>query len=224
MLPVWSARAAAVTTEPSRESQCGGISAISSYGIYGVPAGVAGGSTSMTQEPGSVASWMRRRTFSATCRAWATVMAATLTIVSRVHRRVRAASAWPAHRSTTGWLSMVTATAAPTSPCAAKFSANASRTGRRRASQRPSMAPLTTRPGLGGTGRLQIGGQRTTPGNGSFAFAIGQGATGGLDEEALDPDHRVALATQALADLGGGRPGEPPGFGIAGVEGRGRRP
>jgi hypothetical protein len=51
-----------------------------------------------------------------------------------------------AHKSTTSRFSRVTATAAPTSPCAAKFSANASRTGRSLGSQRPAMATLTTRP------------------------------------------------------------------------------
>src|SRR5512132_551928 len=148
------------------------------------------------------------------------VAEAMLTMVSRVQGRVRAASVWPAHRSTTGWLSMVTATAAPTSPCRSKLSANASRTGRNRASQRPAMTPLTTSPRLPSNGPLEVGGQCTTPGGGALAFAVGQRATGGLDEEALGPDDLVALAAQALGDLGRGRPGQPPGLGEAGVEGR----
>ena len=55
----------------------------------------------------------------------------------RVQGRVLAASACPDHRSTASFPSMVVATVAPTSCCHAKFSANAPRTRRSRASHLP---------------------------------------------------------------------------------------
>src|SRR5215470_13277742 len=65
------------------------------------------------------------------------VVDATLTIVSRSHGLVRAASAKPPQRSTTGLPSTYTQTAAPTSPRLVKFSAKASRTAAKRGSQTP---------------------------------------------------------------------------------------
>src|SRR6202158_5990577 len=61
-------------------------------------------------------------------------------MVSRSHGRVRAASAYPPHRSTTGSPSTVTAKAAPTSPFA-KFRANASRTRPNRGAHSPCTRP-----------------------------------------------------------------------------------
>ncbi len=53
----------------------------------------------------------------------------TLVSVSACQGRVRAGSAQPAHRWTTGSPPATTATLAPISPRSAKFAANASRTG-----------------------------------------------------------------------------------------------
>ena len=60
------------------------------------------------------------------------------TSVSPAQGRVRALSAKPPQRSMTGSPFRVTATAAPTSPRARKFSANASATAAKRRSQWPS--------------------------------------------------------------------------------------
>src|SRR5262245_7985581 len=71
----------------------------------------------------------------------------TFTRVSSRHGRVRPSSTQPPHKSTTRRPSMVTATAAPSSPRLRKFSANASRTPAKCASQLPEISGL-------GTGRI----------------------------------------------------------------------
>src|SRR5262245_3841371 len=65
------------------------------------------------------------------------VVEKTLTMVSRSHGRVRAASAWPPQRSTTIRPSTVAANDAPTSRPASKLAANASRTAAKRESHSP---------------------------------------------------------------------------------------
>src|SRR5262245_15605610 len=65
------------------------------------------------------------------------VVEKTLTMVSRSHGRVRAASAWPPQRSTTIRPSRVAANDAPTSRPASKLAANASRTAVKRGSHSP---------------------------------------------------------------------------------------
>ena len=78
-----------------------------------------------------------RRACARTSAVIAFVVENTLTIVSRSHGRVRAASAWPPQRSTTGSPSTVAANDAPTSRPAAKFAANASRTAAKRGAHSP---------------------------------------------------------------------------------------
>src|SRR5262245_53358810 len=65
------------------------------------------------------------------------VVEKTLTMVSRSHGRVRAASAWPPQRSTTIRPSTVAANDAPTSRPSSKLAANASRTAAKRGSHSP---------------------------------------------------------------------------------------
>src|SRR5262249_55597690 len=67
-------------------------------------------------------------------------------MVSRRHGRVRAASAWPPHRSTTSRPPIVAAKDAPTSRPASKLAANVSRTAANRGSHSPSIIRL---PGTG---------------------------------------------------------------------------
>src|SRR5262245_64925996 len=70
------------------------------------------------------------------------VVEKTLTMVSRCHGRVRAASAYPPHRSTTGRPSTVAANDAPTSRPASNAAANVSRTAANLGSHCPSIMGL----------------------------------------------------------------------------------
>src|SRR5213593_227282 len=71
----------------------------------------------------------------------------TLTIVSRSHGRVRAASACPPQRSTTRLPPTMAANEAPTSRPAAKFAANASRTAPKRDRHSPWIVAAIAMPG-----------------------------------------------------------------------------
>src|SRR5262249_33915284 len=73
------------------------------------------------------------------------VVEATLTMVSAVHGRVRAASACPPQQSTTRAPSTDTHTAAPQSRRSVKLRANASRTAAKRGSQTPSIVGIGSR-------------------------------------------------------------------------------
>src|SRR5512137_314371 len=73
------------------------------------------------------------------------VVEATLTIVSAVHGRERAGSAWPPQQSTTRTPSRYTQTEAPTSPRSVKFRKNSSRTAVKRGSQCPSIVSIGSR-------------------------------------------------------------------------------
>src|SRR5262245_36153204 len=77
----------------------------------------------------------------------------TLTIVSRFHGWVFAASRCPPHRSTTSSPSSVTASAAPTSPLS-KFAANASRTRSNRFAHSPETTAMPPSAALSGAGIL----------------------------------------------------------------------
>src|SRR6266404_4774483 len=95
----------------------------------------------------------------------------TLAMVSRSHGCVRAASACPAQRSTTGRPSSSSATAAPVSPKVSKFDTKVSRTRAKRGSQ----VPLTFR----------LAGIRSSSGKGSRDRGIKGSRDRGIEGEAF---------------------------------------